>query len=184
MFEVRWHGRAGQGVITVSRLLGLAAMIEGKHIQAFPEFGPERLGAPMAGFTRISEKPIEIHSKIYQPDLVVVLDETLLPIINVSEGLKSDGSLIVNSKKSPKEITNRLGLKGPSSYCVDATGISLKILESSRGFNTVMLGALTKSSKIISMKSAQEAVRSRFAGQLLEKNLKLLETGGKGVIAE
>ena len=76
MFEVRWHGRAGQGVITVSRLLGLAAMIEGKHIQAFPEFGPERLGAPMAGFTRISEKPIEVHSKIYKPDLVVVLDET------------------------------------------------------------------------------------------------------------
>jgi pyruvate ferredoxin oxidoreductase gamma subunit len=184
MFEVRWHGRAGQGVITVSRLLGLAAMIEGKHIQAFPEFGPERLGAPMSGFTRISEKPIEVHSKIYNPDLVIVLDETLLPIINVIEGLKSDGSLIVNSTKSPNEIKNKLGLKGPSSYCVDATGISLKILESSRGFNTVMLGALIESTKIISINSAQEAVRSRFAGQLLEKNLKLLEAGGKEVICE
>jgi pyruvate ferredoxin oxidoreductase gamma subunit len=184
MFEVRWHGRAGQGVITVSRLLGLAAMIEGKHIQAFPEFGPERLGAPMSGFTRISEKPIEVHSKIYNPDLVIVLDETLLPIINVIEGLKSDGSLIVNSTKSPNEIKNKLGLKGPSSYCVDATGISLKILESSRGFNTVMLGALIESTKIISINSAQEAVRSRFAGQLLEKNLKLLEVGGKEVICE
>ena len=184
MFEARWHGRAGQGVITVSRLLGLAAMIEGKHIQAFPEFGPERLGAPMSGFTRISEKPIDVHSKIYNPDLVVVLDETLLPIINVIEGLKSDGSLIVNSTKSPNEIKNKLGLKGPSSYCVDATGISLKILESSRGFNTVMLGALIESTKIISINSAQEAVRSRFAGQLLEKNLKLLEAGGKEVIGE
>jgi Pyruvate/2-oxoacid:ferredoxin oxidoreductase gamma subunit len=88
----------------------------------------------------------------------------------------------VNSTESPKEITNKLGLEGPTSYCVDATGISLKILESSRGFNTVMLGALIESTKIISMKSAQEAVRSRFAGKLLEKNLKLLETGSKEVI--
>ncbi|MBS7622822.1 2-oxoacid:acceptor oxidoreductase family protein, partial [Candidatus Bathyarchaeota archaeon] len=78
MYEVRWHGRAGQGVITVSRLLGLAAMMEGKHIQAFPEFGPERIGAPMTGFTRISKSPIEIHSKIYNPDLIMVIDPTLL----------------------------------------------------------------------------------------------------------
>ena len=136
----------------------------------------------MTGTTSVDWKVNFKETRRYNRDNYVVLDETLLPIINVSEGLKSDGSLIVNSTESTKEITNRLGLKGPSSYCVDATGISHKILESSRGFNTVMLGALTESTKIISMKSAQEAVRSRFSGQLLEKNLKLLEAGSKEVI--
>jgi len=184
MYEVRWHGRAGQGVITVSRLLGLAGMMEGKHIQAFPEFGPERIGAPMTGFTRISEKPIEIHSKIYSPDLVMVLDQTLLPIQNVSEGLKSKGSLIVNSTKPPNEILSQLGLKGPSCLCVDATGISLNILKSSRGFNTVMLGALTKVTEVVSMKSLEEAVRSRFSGELLARNLELLAAGSKEVVID
>ncbi len=184
MYEVRWHGRAGQGVITVSRLLGLAAMMEGKHIQAFPEFGPERIGAPMTGFTRISEEPIEIHSKIYNPDLIMVLDSTLLAIQNVSEGLKSKGSLIVNSTKPPNEILSQLGLKGPSCLCVDATGISLNILKSSRGFNTVMLGALTKVTDVVSMKSLEEAVRSRFSGELLDKNLELLAAGSKEVVID
>lgn len=170
-------------MITVSRLLGLAAMVEGKHIQAFPEFGPERIGAPMTGFTRISEEPIEIHSKIYSPDAIIVLDPTLFAFVDVSEGLKKDGSLLVNSTKPPKEILNELGLRGPSCFCVDATNISLKILKSSRGFNTVMLGALTKSTNVVSMNSIREAVRSRFSGELLEKNLELLESGSREVVS-
>jgi len=182
MYEVRWHGRAGQGVITVSRLLGLAAMIEGKHIQAFPEFGPERIGAPMSGFTRISEEPIEIHSKIYSPDAVIILDPTLLGFVNVSDGLKSNGSLLINSTKTPKEILNDLKLKGPACFCVDATGISLKTLKSTRGFNTVMLGALSRATNAVSMNSIKEAVRSRFSGDLLEKNLELLDCGSKDVV--
>ncbi len=184
MYEVRWHGRAGQGVITISRLLGLAAMIEGKHIQAFPEFGPERIGAPMSGFTRISEKPIEIHSKIYHPNAVIVLDSTLLGFVNVSDGLKKQGCLLVNSTKSPQEITDELGLKGPSSFCVDATGISLSILKSTRGFNTVMLGAFTKATDAVSTDSVKEALRSRFTGDLLEKNLELLANGSQEVVSK
>jgi len=184
MYEVRWHGRAGQGVITISRLLGLAAMIEGKHIQAFPEFGPERIGAPMSGFTRISEKPIEIHSKIYHPNAVIVLDSTLLGFVNVSDGLKKQGCLLVNSTKSPQEITDELGLKGPSSFCVDATGISLRILKNTRGFNTVMLGAFTKATDAVSTDSVKEALRSRFTGDLLDRNLELLANGSQEVVSK
>jgi pyruvate ferredoxin oxidoreductase gamma subunit len=182
MYEVRWHGRAGQGVITISRLLGLAAMLEGKHIQAFPEFGPERIGAPMSGFTRMSDKPIEIHNKIYNPDAVIVLDPTLFAFVNVSDGLKSNGSLLVNITEAPKQVLTRLGLKGPSCFCVDATGISLKILKSTRGFNTVMLGAFAKATDVVSMDSIREAVRSRFSGELLEKNLELLTSGNQEVV--
>ncbi|MEM3004124.1 MAG: 2-oxoacid:acceptor oxidoreductase family protein [Candidatus Bathyarchaeia archaeon] len=184
MYEVRWHGRAGQGVITVSRLLGLAAMMEGKHIQAFPEFGPERIGAPMTGFTRISESPIEIHSKIYNPDLIMVIDPTLLAIVDVGEGLKPKGSLIVNSTNPPRTILDQLGLRGPTCLCVDATGISLRVLKSARGLNTVMLGALTKATDVVSMKALEEAVRSRFSGEMLERNLELLAAGSKEVVVE
>jgi pyruvate ferredoxin oxidoreductase gamma subunit len=184
MYEVRWHGRAGQGVITISRLLGLAAMMEGKHIQAFPEFGPERIGAPMTGYTRISEMPIEIHSKIYAPNAIIVLDPTIFAFVNVTEGLKPDGSLLVNSTKPPGEVLTQLQVKGPSCYCVDATGISLNILKSSRGFNTVMLGAFTKATDVVSMNSIKEALRTRFTGDLLEKNLELLESGRREVVSE
>ncbi|MGQ9543333.1 MAG: 2-oxoacid:acceptor oxidoreductase family protein [Candidatus Bathyarchaeia archaeon] len=184
MYEVRWHGRAGQGVITVSRLLGIAAMMEGKHIQAFPEFGPERIGAPMSGFTRISDKPIEVRSKIYNPDAVIILDPTLPTFINVGEGLKRDSKIVINTTKGPRVILEELGLKGPSCYSVDATAISIKTLGSARGINTVMLGALTKATGIVSMNAVKEAVKSRFTGNLLEKNLELLESGSREVIGE
>ena len=97
MYEIRWHGRAGQGIITVSRLLAYAGLLEKKHVQAFPEFGPERIGAPMTGFTRISDVPIEVHSRIYEPNVVVVLDSTLLKIVKVTEGLRKGGALLINS---------------------------------------------------------------------------------------
>ena len=158
-------------------------MMEGKHMQAFPEFGPERIGAPMTGFTRISETPIEVHSKIYAPNAIIVLDPTIFAFVNVTEGLKPDGSLLVNSTKSPKEVATQLGLKGPSCYCVDATGISFNILKSSRGFNTVMLGALAKAADVVSMNAIKEAVRTRFSGDLLQKNLELLDSGNKEVIS-
>ncbi|MBS7650226.1 MAG: 2-oxoacid:acceptor oxidoreductase family protein [Candidatus Bathyarchaeia archaeon] len=182
MYEVRWHGRAGQGVITVSRLLGIAAMMEGKHIQAFPEFGPERIGAPMSGFTRISDKPIEVRSKIYNPDAVIILDPTLPSFIDVSEGLKKDGKIIMNTKKHPRTVLEELGLKGPSCYSVDATEISIKTLGSARGINTVMLGALAKATGIVSMNAVRDAMKSRFKGDILEKNLVLLESGSQEVV--
>jgi pyruvate ferredoxin oxidoreductase gamma subunit len=158
--------------------------MEGKHIQAFSEFGPERIGAPMTGFTRISEMPIEIHSKIYAPNAIIVLDPTIFAFVNVTDGLKPDGSLLVNSTKPPGEVLTQLQVKGPSCYCVDATGISLNILKSSRGFNTVMLGAFTKATDVVSMNSIKEALRTRFSGDLLEKNLELLESGRREVVSE
>src|SRR5512136_2764014 len=93
MYEIRWHGRAGQGIMTISRLLAYGALLEGKHVQAFPNFGPERLGAPMSGYTRISDTPIQVHDLIYEPDMVVVLDDTVPKIVNVTQGLKERGKL-------------------------------------------------------------------------------------------
>ena len=121
MNEIRWHGRAGQGIITISRLLGYAALLEGKYAQAFPQFGPERIGAPITGFTRISDEPIEIHSAIYNPDVVIVLDDTVPKIVNVTNGLKKMENFYINSTKNPKDLKKELGLENVKCYSVDAT---------------------------------------------------------------
>ena len=102
--EICWHGRGGQGAWTASLLLAQSALLEKKYVQSFPEFGPERMGAPLRAFTRISKEPIDIHCGIYEPDIVVVLDPTLLRTVDVLDGLPEDGTLIVNESKSPEEI--------------------------------------------------------------------------------
>ncbi|MGC8961323.1 MAG: 2-oxoacid:acceptor oxidoreductase family protein, partial [Candidatus Bathyarchaeia archaeon] len=147
--EIRWHGRAGQGIITASRLLASAAIFEGKHAQAFPEFGPERIGAPISGFTRISDQPIEIHSKIFQPDIVVVLDPTVIKMVNVAEGIKGGGKLLVNSKETPGELSSRLSLDGVEVYTLNATRISIDALGDARALNTIMLGALIGATSLV-----------------------------------
>lgn len=126
LHEIRWHGRAGQGIITASRILAHAAVLDGKHAQATPEFGPERLGAPISGFTRISNEPILIHSQIYRPNAVIVLDKSLLKIVDVNRGITEDGILLINARKlsdieSPfKGVPNRV-------YTVNADELSRKI---------------------------------------------------------
>jgi len=182
MYEIRWHGRAGQGIITVSRLLGYAALLEGKHAQAFPQFGPERIGAPMVGFTRISDEPIEIHSAIYSPDVVIVLDDTVPRIVNVTEGLKQCGKLLINSAKSPEDLKKGLGLKDVKCCSVDATRISLDILGSGRAFNTAMLGALIKTEPLVSMDTLSRALRERFRKDVAEKNIEVLLKAYKEVV--
>jgi len=122
--EVRWHGRGGQGVVTASRILAHAALLEGKYVQAFPEFGPERTGAPILGFTRISDEKIRIHSHVYTPSLVVVLDPTLLESVDVTAGLARDGRLIVNSDKNPARVKEKAGATSAKTFTVDATRIS------------------------------------------------------------
>ena len=181
MFEIRWHGRAGQGIITVSRLLAEAAFIEGKHVQAFPFFGPERLGAPMSGFTRISDEPIEIHSLIYNPDVVIVLDDTLLNIANVTEGLKKEGDLLINSKKSPKEIKKELNIDNDC-FTVDAAKISFEIIGSGIAFNTAMLGALVKVRPIISTDSIHKTLLKRFGKDIGQKNVEVMLQAYREVI--
>ena len=177
MYEIRWHGRAGQGIITVSRLLAYAGLLEKKHIQSFPEFGPERIGAPMTGFTRISDSPIEVHSRINNPNVVVVLDSSLLKIVNVTDGLRDGGTLLVNSEKPGKEIAKELGLSNVHCYTVDATKISLDVFGSGKAFNTAMLGALLKAVPVVSTESLTNAMKERFSAELIDKNLQVFEKG-------
>jgi len=147
--------------------------MEGKHVQAFPEFGPERLGAPIRGFTRISDEPIEIHSQVYAPDTVVVLDSTLLRTVDVAEGLIHGGKIIINSRKEPVEMKNELGLKNASVYTVDGTRIALDVLGRPVA-NTAMLGALLKVSPLTSLDNLIRAMLERFPGALGAKNEKVM----------
>ena len=181
LYEIRWHGRGGQGVVTASRLLAEAAMSEGKHVQAFPEFGPERTGAPIRGFTRISDEKIRVHSQIYDPNMVVVLDPTLLETINVTDGLIKGGKIIVNTDLSPSDLEKKLGLKNVKTYTVDATKIALDVLGRPIT-NTAMLGAVVKVEPLTSLNSICESVSQRFPGTIGEKNVQAIKKAHEEVI--
>lgn len=143
MVEVRWHGRGGQGAKTAALLFADAALATGKYIQAFPEYGPERMGAPVQSFNRISEKPITLHCGITQPDFVVVLDPTLMDCVEVAEGLSQNGKIIVNTSFSAVDLAKRLKLASNQVFVIDAS----KIAQETIGLNipnTPMLGALIK----------------------------------------
>jgi len=180
MVEIRWHGRGGQGAKTASLLLADAAFNTGKYVQGFPEYGPERMGAPITAFNRISEERCSIHSNIYEPDYVVVVDPTLLTAVAVTSGLKKDGAIIINSKKSPEELRPLLeGYEGK--VCtVDADTISQE--ELGRIFpNIPMLGAVVKVSGVIPEETLiadmEESFRHKFASKLnvVEGNMKALK---------
>ncbi len=149
LIEIRWHGRGGQGAKTASLLLADAAFNTGKYIQGFPEYGPERMGAPIVAYNRISDTPITIHSNIYEPDYVVVVDDTLLDCVDVTSGLKKDGAIVINSKKDNETLLKSLkGYEG-SVYKIDARKISEEAL--GRYFpNTPMLAAIVKVTGIMS----------------------------------
>ncbi|OIP91432.1 MAG: pyruvate synthase [Syntrophaceae bacterium CG2_30_49_12] len=168
MIEVRWHGRGGQGAVTSVEILAVAAIEEGKYAQGFPSFGPERRGAPVAAFNRVDNKQIKIRSGIYHPDAVVVLDEGLVGLVNVAEGLKPDGVLIVNTSKTAKELQKAIGFKGRIAT-VDATAIAREELGVPIT-NTTMLGALIKAIGIVKMDSLKSPIAHRF-GRLAQKNL-------------
>ena len=181
--EVRWHGRGGQGVVTATRLLASAALLEGKRTQAFPEFGPERTGAPILGFTRISDAPIDVHSQVYEPDVVVVLDSTLLKTVDVTEGLKRGGKLVVNTDLTPKELKEQLNSEGIPIFTVNATRIALDIIGRPI-FNTAMLGALVKATNLVSLESVIEVTSERFAGSVGEKNVAAIKRAFQEVKSE
>lgn len=172
--EVRWHGRGGQGIVTVSRLLAQAALLDGKHVQAFPEFGPERRGAPVTGYTRISDEPIVIHSYIYNPDIVVIVDPTLLGKIDVTRGLVENGMVVANSDRKPEELKKELGVEKGQVYTVNAARIALDILGRPI-YNTAMLGALIKTVPLVSMNSLSKVIQERFPGTVGEKNVAVIE---------
>ena len=176
--EVRWHGRGGQGAWTASELLAKAAIHEGKYIQSFPEFGPERMGAPMRAFTRISDKPINMHCSIYNPQVAVVLDPTLLNTVPVAEGLTEDGLLIVNTQESPAKIRQKLGLTEQTVWTVPATDIAVRILGRPIT-NTAMLGAVARAAGIVGLKSLEKVVKERFPAKIAEKNAEVVKVAYK-----
>jgi len=176
--EIRWHGRGGQGAWTASELLARAAVVEGKFIQSFPEFGPERMGAPVTAFTRISNEPIRLHSAIYEPDVVVVLDPTLLKVVPVTSGLCEDGVLLVNTRESPWEIRKKLNFSGGHVWVVPATELALNILGRPIT-NTAMLGAFVRATGIVNLESVEMVVKKRFPPKIAEKNIVLVREAYK-----
>jgi len=169
LIEIRWHGRGGQGAVTSAELVAQAAISEGKYAQAFPSFGPERRGAPVLAFVRISsQEPIRIRAEINQPDVVVVLDPGLLSIVNVLSGLKENGILIINTKKSFQDIEAQFKTKCKIAK-VDATTIAKEILGVPIT-NTTMVGALIRATSVVELESVVEPLRQRF-GRLAERNI-------------
>lgn len=180
MIEIRWHGRGGQGAKTASLLLADAAFNTGKYIQGFPEYGPERMGAPITAYNRISTSPITIHSNIYQPDYVVVVDDSLLEAVDVTAGLKESGAIVINTTKSADYLKSALNGYNGDIYTIDARAISENAL--GKYFpNTPMLAAIVKVSKIMSDKDLLEDMKNSFKHkfakkpEVIEGNMKALE---------
>ncbi len=180
MIEIRWHGRGGQGAKTASLLLADAAFNTGKYIQGFPEYGPERMGAPITAYNRISDNPITIHSNIYEPDYVVVVDDTLLEAVDVTAGLKESGAIIINSTKSADVLKEHLKGYNGSIYTINARKVSEEAL--GKYFpNTPMLAAIVKVSGIMSdealLKDMEGSFKHKFAKkpEVIDGNMKALE---------
>ena len=186
LIEIRWHGRGGQGAKTASLLLADAAFNTGKYIQGFPEYGPERMGAPITAYNRISDEPITIHSNIYEPDYVVVVDDTLLESVNVTAGLKETGAIIINTTKDDDYLREALKGYNGEIYKIDARKVSMETL--GKYFpNTPMLAAVVKVSKIMTDEAFLEdmigSFKHKFAKkpEVIEGNMKALEMALKEV---
>lgn len=187
LIEIRWHGRGGQGAKTASLLLADAAFNTGKYIQGFPEYGPERMGAPITAYNRISNQPITIHSNIYEPDYVVVVDDTLLESVDVTAGLKKEGAIVINTTKEADELKKLLkGYEGEI-YKIDARKISEEAL--GRYFpNTPMLAAIVKVSKVMTdeelLNDMQGSFKHKFAKkpEVIEGNMKALQLALDSVV--
>ena len=186
LIEIRWHGRGGQGAKTASLLLADAAFNTGKYIQGFPEYGPERMGAPITAYNRIGNTPIRIHSNIYEPDYVVVVDDSLLEAVDVTAGLKPDGAIVINTTKSGNELKPLLNGYTGDVYTIDARKISLETL--GKYFpNTPMLAAIIKVSGVIEEKDfladMEGSFKHKFAKkpEVIDGNMKALEMALKEV---
>lgn len=173
MKEIRWHGRGGNGGFTAARLLGYAASVYcGKYAQAFPSFGPERRGAPVLGFTRIDEDVITDHSQVYECDCVIVLDETLMDVVDVVNGLKADGVLVINSQKTAEEFKKDPRFANVNRIVtLDGTSIALDVLKASI-VNTIMLGAAVGATEFVTIESLEKAIDDYMSPALREKNKK------------
>ena len=186
IIEIRWHGRGGQGAKTASLLLADAAFNTGKYIQGFPEYGPERMGAPITAYNRISSSPIRIHSNIYEPDYVVVVDDTLLESVDVTAGLKPEGAIVINTTKDGDELRKLLKGYAGKIYTIDARKVSMETL--GKYFpNTPMLAAIVKVSGIMNeadfIKDMEGSFKHKFAKkpEVIDGNMKAIEMALKEV---
>jgi pyruvate ferredoxin oxidoreductase gamma subunit len=175
MTEIRWHARAGQGAVTAAKLVAETALVEGKYFQAMPEYGPERMGAPLKAFTRISEAPIEISNNIETPDVVIILDDTLLDVVDVVEGLRADGAVIVNTPATPAELRAKLGVgDGVTVATVDASEIALATIGRDIP-NTPIVGALVRVRPVVELDSVlgqlERTFGKKFAQEMIDANL-------------
>jgi pyruvate ferredoxin oxidoreductase gamma subunit len=187
MVEVRWHGRGGQGAKTAAFLLAEAFIDQGKYAQGFPDYGPERMGAPIRGYNRISDSPVRFHCDVRSPGIVVVLDPTLIGSDDITGGLTESGVVLVNSPRPAEEMRRELNLEGRKVYTVDATGIALK--EIGRPIpNLPMIGSLLKVTGLSDIDSMGAIVAKKFEGkfmkQVIDGNIKALRRGYEEVKGE
>jgi pyruvate ferredoxin oxidoreductase gamma subunit len=177
MIEIRWHSRAGQGAVTAAETLASAALREGKHVQAFPEFGPERMGAPLRAFNRISPAPIRIHGVVEEANVVVVVDPSLLGAIPVDENVAPDGIIVANTTRSVAETRSLLTLNGQRVATIDATQIAVECFGMQKP-NTPMLGAIARTTDLISLDTllaeVEETFSKKFPPKLVEGNLQAI----------
>lgn len=178
MIEIRWHARGGQGAKTAATLLAAAALHEGKHSQGFPEYGPERMGAPIRGFTRIADEPILVHCNIANPQIVVVLDPSLIGVIDVTDGLPENGTILVNTVEPPEKMRARLGLKSGRVCTIDASGIALEEIKRDIP-NTPMMGALCRTCGVLKLETMKRDITTKFAGKfrqdVIDGNLRAIQ---------
>ncbi len=180
--EVRWHGRAQQGVVTAAKILGEASLRSGKYVQAFPEFGPERMGAPVRAYNRISDDPIRLHCQVTEPKYVLIADPTLISVVNVTEGAPEDAVYVVNTPKSPAEMKDILGLKGKKAkvFTLDAVNISIETIGRVMP-NTPLLGALAKATGCITLDALidnfKENYSKKFSPAVVEGNVSAMQRG-------
>ncbi len=186
LVEIRWHGRGGQGAKTASLLLAESAFNTGKNVQGFPEYGPERMGAPITAYNRISDEKLVVHSNIYAPDYVVVVDETLLKVVDVAKGLKDGGAIVVNTSKTPDAVRGDIRGFSGKVYTIDATSIAQQ--EIGGNFpNTPMLGAIVKVSGVIDeqvfLDDMEKSFKHKFASkpQVIEGNMNAVRRAVKEV---
>lgn len=172
MIEMRFHGRGGQGAVTSAELVARAAIETGKYATAFPSFGPERRGAPVVAFARVDEKPIKLRCKIYNPDVVIVLDPSLLDIAHPTDGLRERGILVINSNQDTDTLKKRLSYQGRMAV-VDASAIAREVIGVPIT-NTTMVGALVKATGILTVEDLKESFKQRF-GKIAERNIAAMQ---------
>lgn len=187
--EVRWHGRAQQGMVTAAKVLGEACLLSGKFVQAFPEFGPERMGAPVRAYNRIADEPIRLHCQVTDPKYVLIADPTLIGVVGLTDGTPADAVFIINTSKPAKEMRAALGVKSPGAkvYTLDASRISLETIGRVMP-NTPMLGALAKVTDVVGLDALinnfREGYSKKYSEKVIEGNVEAMKRGYNEVSGE